>query len=68
MARVMGQRAMAALERIERALARIEAAADRPPAAGPAEGDDRLREAHATLRARVEEAVAQIDRLLEGAR
>ena len=65
----MGERASAAIDRIERALARIEAAATRPAAAAPMQGDSKdvaaLREAHRTLRSRVEGAVAQIDRLLE---
>ncbi len=60
------QRTSDALARIERALARIESAADRPP---PAPADERplreLREVHAALRAKVETAIAQIDRLLE---
>jgi hypothetical protein len=62
----MGERTSTAIERIERALARIESAASRPATAAPA-GEDvsALREAHRTLRARVEGAVAQIDRLLE---
>ena len=62
----MAQRASAAIERIERALARIESAASRPAPGEPA-GEDVsvLREAHRTLRARVEGAVAQIDRLLD---
>jgi hypothetical protein len=54
------------LTRLERALARIEAAAGRPPVAGPA-GDPALAEAHRALRSRVEEAIGQIDRLLDGA-
>jgi len=52
-----------ALARIERALARIESAADRPAPAAPA-GDAALVEAHRSLRAKVEEAIGQIDRLL----
>jgi DNA polymerase III delta subunit len=56
----MGQdRAAASIERIERALVRIEAAA------GRASRDDGLRQAHAALRGKVEGAIAQIDRLLE---
>jgi hypothetical protein len=55
-----------ALSRIEQALARIEGAAERPPA--PA-ADDRplreLREVHAALRGKVETAIEQIDRLIE---
>ena len=54
--------------RIERALARIEAAARRPQPAGNADDSgelERLRDAHQTLRSRVEGAIGQIDRLLE---
>ena len=68
MAPAMGQeRASAALERIERALARIEAAAS--ASASPSTVSDpqepALRQAHAALRGKVEAAIAQIDRLLE---
>ena len=57
--------AMQAIERIERALARIEAASERRPAAPRDDGElIALREAHQTLRTRVEGAVTQIDRLL----
>ncbi len=57
-----------AIARIERALARLEAAAARPaPPSAPA-SDDRevseLRRAHQALRSRVEGAIAQIDGLL----
>jgi hypothetical protein len=65
---VADQRALAAIDRIERAIARIATAAAARPAA-PA-GDDelgRLREAHAALRGRVEGAIGQIDRLLDTA-
>ena len=60
------RRALDAIARIERALARIEAAA-RTPAADPADPDElaALRDAHRALRARVEGAIGQIDRLLE---
>ena len=66
------ERAMIAIERIDQALGRLEAA----PAAGSASGDDtggdfagaeelaRLREAHRGLRSQIEGAIAQIDRLL----
>ena len=59
------ERALAAIDRIERALARIEAAAGRPPA--PQDNGElrRLQQAHQALRGRVEGAIAQIDRLLE---
>ena len=62
-----------AIARIERALARLEAAAARPPAPAPAAApsptvDDQevseLRRAHSALRARVEGAISQIDGLL----
>ena len=60
------QRALAAIDRIERALARIEAAAgSRRDDSPPADGELRqLREVHEALRGRVEGAIAQIDRLL----
>jgi hypothetical protein len=62
----MGQdRAAIAIARIERALARIEGAAARGPAAT---GDDHLvselRQAHQALRGKVEGAIAEIDGLL----
>jgi hypothetical protein len=65
----MGQeRVSQALGRIERAIARIEAAASgggvQRPSAGGAEIDG-LREAHEALRGKVQSAIAQIDRLLE---
>jgi hypothetical protein len=63
------QRALDAIQRIEQALARIEAAASRPapgpPAAEPSEDFARLREAHDALRQRVAGAIGQIDRLVE---
>ena len=63
------ERAAAAIERIDRALARIEAAADRQASASPAHEPElrQLRQAHEALRGRVEGAIAQIDRLLEAA-
>lgn len=59
-------RAFDAIARIERALARIEASSRKHAASSsdPAELTD-LRHAHAALRARVEGAIGQIDRLLE---
>jgi hypothetical protein len=58
-------RALDAIHRIERALARIEAAAAHPrPSPGPSEELERLRQAHEALRERVSGAVGQIDRLL----
>jgi hypothetical protein len=59
------QRALAAIERIERALVRLEAAAERqPPGPRPEPELRRLREVHEALRGRVEGAIEQIDRLL----
>jgi hypothetical protein len=61
------ERAIAAIGRIERALARIEAAARRAP---PASANDdellELRQRHQALRDRVQGAVSQIDQLLAG--
>lgn len=59
-------RARAALERIDRALSRIETAiaADPKPHAD-SEELERLRTAHALLRRRVEAAVSEIDSLLQ---
>ena len=53
--------------RIDRALARIEAASVRRPAPPPAPDDGRaeaIAEAHRALRAKVESAISQIDRLI----
>jgi hypothetical protein len=63
------ERALAAIARIDRALARIEAAARQPAADAPSHEPElrQLREVHEALRGRVEGAIAQIDRLLEGA-
>lgn len=59
------ERALAALDRIDRAVARIEAAAERQAAAPRPEPElRRLREVHEALRGRVEGAIEQIDRLL----
>ena len=59
------ERALAAIARIERALARIESAAERQAATPRAEPELRqLREVHEALRGRVEGAIEQIDRLL----
>ena len=62
------EKAQAAITRIERALARIEAASSRPPsmAAGGDAAAAELRRAHEALRGKVEGAVAQLDRLLAG--
>jgi hypothetical protein len=60
------ERALAAIRRIEQALARIEAAASRPrPAAADPDELRQLRDVHQALRAKVEGAIGQIDRLLE---
>ena len=59
------ERALAAIARIERALARIEAAADRHAAAPRPDGELReLKQVHEALRGKVEGAIAQIDRLI----
>ena len=59
------ERTILAISRIERALARIENAAERTQAA-PAEGGEleQLRQAHQALRGRVEGAISHIDQLL----
>lgn len=59
-------RALDAIARIERALARIEASGRKSSqsTSDPAELTE-LRQAHAALRARVEGAIGQIDHLLE---
>ncbi|HEY5713711.1 MAG TPA: hypothetical protein VIT38_17585 [Allosphingosinicella sp.] len=60
------QRALDAISRIERALARIEAAGARAQtSAGNGAELEQLRGAHQSLRMRVEGAIGQIDRLLE---
>ena len=60
-------RALDAIARIERALARIEASSRKPvsPSSDTAELSQ-LRDAHQVLRTRVEGAIGQIDRLLDG--
>jgi hypothetical protein len=60
-------RALDAVRRIERAVARIEAAAARPAPADGNGGEDfaRLREAHDTLRRQVAGAIGQIDHMIE---
>ncbi|MBA3678435.1 MAG: hypothetical protein H0W74_13710 [Sphingosinicella sp.] len=61
------ERAIQAISRIERALARIEAEASRP---APLSANDdelhQLRQRHNALRDRVQGAVSQIDQLLAG--
>ena len=62
------ERALAAIDRIERALARVEAAAEQQASSPSPEPELRqLRQVHEALRGRVEGAIAQIDRLLETA-
>ena len=64
------QRALAALRRIELALARVEGvASSRQPAAnGKDEEFERLRSAHDRLRNQVSGAIGQIDQLLASGR
>ena len=59
-------RAMQAIGRIERALARIDAAAMKTPEPAPRDESElrQLREVHQSLRGKVEGAISQIDRLL----
>ena len=59
-------RAMQAIGRIERALARIDAAASKTPEPAPRDEIElrQLREVHQSLRGKVEGAISQIDRLL----
>jgi hypothetical protein len=59
-------RALQAIGRIERALARIEAAATKVPEPSPRDDSElrQLREVHHALRGKVEGAISQIDRLL----
>ena len=65
------ERSLKAIRRIEQAIGRIEAAADRPRSAPPSQAGDgellRLRQAHQTLRSQVENAIGEIDRLIEDA-
>ena len=59
-------RALDAIARIERALARIEASSRNSSQSSSDPADlTRLREAHEALRTRVAGAIGQIDRLLE---
>lgn len=62
------ERVTSAIDRIERALARIETASARSRPAPPADDGElrALRDTHRALRARVEAAIRQIDRLLAG--
>jgi hypothetical protein len=61
------QRALMALRRLERALARVEAAAAAPSPAADGENQEleRIRSAHEQLRSRVSGAIGQIDQLLQ---
>lgn len=63
-------RSLAAIARIERALARIESASAKAPAPAANDGElNELRDVHHALRDKVGDAIAQIDRLLaQGAR
>ena len=58
------QRALDAVARIERALARIEAAAARPAPAGDNEEQRQLQARHDAMRSRVTGALAQLDSLI----
>ena len=58
------QRALDAVARIERALARIEAVATRPAPAGESEDHRALRDRHDAMRSRVTGALAQLDALI----
>jgi hypothetical protein len=60
------QRALDAVRRIERALARIEAAASRPSPSDPQDSEEyrRLSAAHDALRSRVAGAIGEIDQLV----
>ena len=60
------ERAILAISRIERALARIETAADRPHSSSDSGELEQLRQAHQALRGRVEGAISHIDQLLAG--
>ena len=61
--RMADERALHAISRIERALARIESAAQQAPARDDGELNA-LRNANQALRGKVQSAIAQIDRLL----
>ena len=61
------ERAIIAIGRIERALARIEGEAGRLNGASADDGQlQLLRERHQALRGKIEGAISQIDRMLEG--
>jgi hypothetical protein len=61
---VADQRALDAITRIERALARIDAAATRPAPVDRSE-EQHLRAAHHALRERVSGALTQLDSLIQ---
>lgn len=58
------QRALAAVARIERALARIEAISARPAPVGESEEQRQLQARHEAMRERVTDALAQLDALI----
>ncbi len=60
-------RAMEAIDRLERALARVEANTARAPVPEPRDDSEliQLRQVHQSLRSKVEGAILQIDRMLE---
>ena len=60
-------RAMEAIDRLERALARVEAAATKTRGAEARNDNEliELRQVHQTLRSKVEGAISQIDRMIE---
>jgi hypothetical protein len=61
------ERSLHAISRIERALARIDAAGARAAPERTAPADARLEAAHARLRMKVEAAISDIDAILETA-
>ena len=62
-----GDRSKSAIARIGTALARIEAAAARPPAPPSDQELGKLRNKHDRLRAAVQDSLGQLDQLIEGA-
>ena len=60
-------RAMEAIDRLEQALARVEAAAVKRPEPQARNDNEliELRQVHQTLRSKVEGAISQIDRMLD---
>jgi hypothetical protein len=59
-------RALSAIDRIERALERIEEAARRAPPGDTVDEFERLRLAHDSLRRKVAGAIGQLDLIIEG--